>query len=68
MGYRILSLDGGGAWALIEVRALIDLYDENTTRHQVLADFDLAVLPHPPSLRERHSGGTKSSAPLSPPS
>lgn len=43
MGYRILSLDGGGAWALIEVRALIDLYDKNTTGHQVLADFDLAA-------------------------
>jgi hypothetical protein len=43
MTYRILSLDGGGAWALIEVRALIALYDENTTGHQVLGDFDLAA-------------------------
>jgi hypothetical protein len=43
MTYRILSLDGGGAWALIEVRALIALYDENTTGHQVLGDFDLVA-------------------------
>lgn len=43
MGYRILSLDGGGSWALIEVRALIDLYDLNTTGHQVLAEFDLVA-------------------------
>jgi hypothetical protein len=41
MTYRILSLDGGGAWALIQVRALIALYNENTTGHQVLSDFDL---------------------------
>ncbi len=43
MAYRILSLDGGGAWALIEVRALIALYDERTTGHEVLADFDLVA-------------------------
>jgi len=43
MAYRILSLDGGGAWALIEVRALIALYDEETTGHDVLADFDLVA-------------------------
>ena len=28
--YRILTLDGGGAWALIEVMALIDLYGKAT--------------------------------------
>jgi patatin-like phospholipase/acyl hydrolase len=43
MVYRILSLDGGGAWALIETRALIELYDENTTGHEVLSDFNLAA-------------------------
>lgn len=43
MAYRILSLDGGGSWAIIEVRALIDLYSANTTGHQVLADFDLVA-------------------------
>ncbi len=45
MSYRILSLDGGGIWALIEVKALIALadYDENTPGHAVLQDFDLAA-------------------------
>jgi uncharacterized protein len=43
MGYRILSMDGGGSWALIEVRALIELYSESTTGHEVLADFDMVV-------------------------
>ena len=43
MAYRILSLDGGGSWALIEVRALIDLYGANSTGHQVLANFDLVA-------------------------
>jgi hypothetical protein len=41
--YRILSLDGGGSWALIEVMALIEMYTATTTGHQVLNDFDLAV-------------------------
>ena len=39
--FRILSLDGGGAWALIEVMALIDLYGEATPGHEVLKQFDL---------------------------
>ena len=43
MGYRILSMDGGGSWALIEVRALIELYSESTTGHEVLADFDMPM-------------------------
>lgn len=43
MDYRILSLDGGGAWALIQVRALIALYDKNTAGHTVLSDFDLVA-------------------------
>jgi len=43
MTYRILSLDGGGAWALIEVRALIALYGADKTGHQVLGDFDLVA-------------------------
>ena len=41
--FRVLSLDGGGSWALIEVMALIDLYGGDTTGHQVLSDFDLAA-------------------------
>ena len=43
MAYRILSLDGGGSWALIQVRALIDLYGGGTTGHQVLQDFDMVA-------------------------
>ena len=40
---RLLSLDGGGSWALIQVRALIDLYGYNATGYDVLADFDLVT-------------------------
>ena len=45
MSYRILSLDGGGTWALIEVKALMALpdYDKNTSGHAVLNDFDLVA-------------------------
>lgn len=43
MAYRILSLDGGGIWALIEVRALIDIYGASIRGRQVLRDFDLAA-------------------------
>jgi uncharacterized protein len=41
MAYRVLSLDGGGTWALIQVKALISLYGENTSGQDVLQDFDL---------------------------
>ncbi len=47
--FKILSLDGGGSWALIQIRALMDLYGENATGHQVLSRFDLACA---------NSGGT----------
>lgn len=43
MAYRILSMDGGGAWALIEVRALMALYGEEATGHEILGDFDLVA-------------------------
>jgi hypothetical protein len=43
MSFRVLSLDGGGAWALIEVRTLIALYGEGATGHQVLRNFDLVA-------------------------
>jgi hypothetical protein len=43
MPYRILSLDGGGSWALIQVLALTALYDSKTTGHSVLQDFDLVA-------------------------
>lgn len=45
MTYRILSLDGGGIWALVQIKALISLYnnDQNTSGHTVLKDFDLVA-------------------------
>jgi hypothetical protein len=41
--YKILSLDGGGAWALIQVKALQDIYGTEALGHAVLSDFDMAV-------------------------
>src|SRR5665213_2933396 len=43
MPYRVLALAGGGVWAVIQVKALIRLYNEDTTGHQVLQDFDLVA-------------------------
>lgn len=43
MDYRVLALDGGGTWALIQVKALMQLYSPNTTGHAVLQDFDLVA-------------------------
>ena len=43
MSYRILSLDGGGTWALIQVKALITLYGDDTPGQTVLQDFDLVA-------------------------
>lgn len=43
MPFRILTLDGGGSWALIEVRTLINLYGEKMTGHQILRNFDLVA-------------------------
>jgi uncharacterized protein len=43
MPYQVLSLDGGGAWALIQARALGVLYGAETAGHQLLANFDLVA-------------------------
>jgi hypothetical protein len=43
MAYRILSLDGGGSWALNEALALVDIYGPDTGGHEVLRKFDLVV-------------------------
>jgi hypothetical protein len=43
MNYRILSLDGGGTWALIQLKGLIALYSEDTSGRTVLEDFDLVA-------------------------
>jgi uncharacterized protein len=39
--YRILSLDGGGSWALLQVMALQSVYGEKCHGHDVLKDFNL---------------------------
>ena len=41
--YRILSMDGGGSWALIEVKALMALYGNQASGHEVLSQFDLVA-------------------------
>jgi uncharacterized protein len=41
-GYRILSLDGGGSWALLQVMALKSIYGD-VPGHKVLAHFDLVA-------------------------
>ena len=41
--YNILSLDGGGTWALLQVRALQAIYGETTKGHDVLKNFDLVA-------------------------
>jgi len=41
--YRILSLDGGGSWALIQVKALIELFGPDKPGREILRDFDLVA-------------------------
>jgi hypothetical protein len=41
--FRILSLDGGGSWALVQVRALMRMYGNNASGLDVLRRFDLAI-------------------------
>lgn len=43
MTFRVLSLDGGGAWALIEVQTLIQLYGADMRGNTVLGEFDLVA-------------------------
>jgi hypothetical protein len=42
MVHRVLSLDGGGAWAMLQAMALKDVFGDIPGR-QILAKFDLAV-------------------------
>lgn len=42
MTFRILSLDGGGVWALLQAMALEALYP-GRSGHEILGDFDLSV-------------------------
>jgi patatin-like phospholipase/acyl hydrolase len=42
MAFKILSLDGGGSWALIQARVLLDIYGD-ISGHDILKKFDLAI-------------------------
>jgi len=42
MAYKILSLDGGGSWALIQARVLLDIYGD-IGGHQLLHEFDMVI-------------------------
>jgi len=42
MSFRILSLDGGGSWALIQARVLQDIYGD-IKGHELLRQFDMAI-------------------------
>jgi len=41
--YKILSLDGGGSWALIQTIALADIYGLDTKGKDILDHFNLAI-------------------------
>jgi uncharacterized protein len=41
--YRILSLDGGGSWALLQALALLSIYGDTITGHRLLSRFDLVA-------------------------
>ena len=41
--YNILALDGGGSWALIQVRCLQALFGDKANGHEVLRRFDLVA-------------------------
>ncbi|MFN2458821.1 MAG: patatin-like phospholipase family protein, partial [Chitinophagaceae bacterium] len=42
MSYKILSLDGGGSWAFIQARVLLDIYGD-IKGHDLLRQFDLVI-------------------------
>jgi patatin-like phospholipase/acyl hydrolase len=42
MSYKILSLDGGGTWSLIQARVLLDIYGD-IRGHELLRKFDMAI-------------------------
>lgn len=43
MAFRVLSLDGGGVWSVVQALALIRIYGPETTGRQVLREFDLVA-------------------------
>src|SRR5665213_1882310 len=42
MSYKILSLDGGGSWAMIQARVLKDIYGD-INGHALLKQFDMVI-------------------------
>ena len=42
MSYKILSLDGGRSWALIQARILQDIYGD-IKGHELLKHFDVVI-------------------------
>jgi patatin-like phospholipase/acyl hydrolase len=40
--YRILSLDGGGSWAVLQLLTLMEKYGD-VNGHEVLRDYDLVI-------------------------
>jgi len=42
MKYKILSLDGGGSWALVQARVLQDIYGD-IRGHELLRKFDMVI-------------------------
>src|SRR5437870_3448673 len=42
MKFKILSLDGGGSWALIQARVLMDMYGD-IRGHELLRKFDMVI-------------------------
>jgi patatin-like phospholipase/acyl hydrolase len=42
MSFKILSLDGGGSWAILQAMALQEIYKGKTCR-QILSQFDLVA-------------------------
>lgn len=43
MAYSILSLDGGGSWALIQVKILQQRYGATALGHDILKKYDLVI-------------------------
>src|SRR5438552_2169543 len=43
MSYSILSLDGGGSWALIQVRILQKKYGDKAKGHDILKNYDMVI-------------------------
>ena len=40
--YKILSLDGGGSWSILQLLTLKEKYG-NVSGHEILKDFDLVL-------------------------